>query len=172
MLGKVWSAATLGIDAVRIVIEVDVFSSGLPKFTIVGLPDTSVREAYSRVRAALYNCGFRLPSRSITVSLAPADVKKEGSSFDLPIAIGILQAAEVLAVEHIAGRVFVGELALDGMLAPVRGTLSVSADLADDATVRELILPASNAWEAAARPTLLLLRGTNSAAALVHPRAS
>jgi magnesium chelatase family protein len=149
MLGKVWSAATLGIDAVRIVIEVDVFL-GLPKCTIVGLPDASVREAYSRVRSALYNCGFRFPPSHIVVSLSPADVKKEGSAFDLPIAIGILQAAEVLRAEHIAGRVFVGELALDGMLSPVRGTLSVSADLAGDSSVRELIVPEANAGEAAA----------------------
>src|SRR5438309_2054293 len=95
MLAKVWSAATLGIEAVRIVIEVDVVL-GNPRFTIVGLPDLAVREAWARVRAALYNCGYRLPPRDVTVSLSPADVKKEGSSFDLPIAIGILQAAEVL----------------------------------------------------------------------------
>src|ERR1700738_3902599 len=125
MLGKVWSAATLGIDAVRIVIEVHA-SFGLPKFTLVGLPDPAVREAYARVFAALYNCGFRFRQHRITVSLSPADVKKEGSSFDLPIALGILQSADLISDEHLAGRVFVGELQLDGTLAPVRGTLSVS----------------------------------------------
>src|SRR5258708_3450439 len=167
MLGKVWSAATLGIDAVRIVIEVDVFT-GLPKCTIVGLPDASVREAYSRVRSALYNCGFRFPPSHIVVSLSPADVKKEGSAFDLPIAIGILQAAEVLRAEHIAGRVFVGELALDGMLSPVRGTLSVSADLAGDTTVRELIVPEANAGEAAAVQSVRVVGAPNLPQLVAH----
>ncbi len=167
MLGKVWSAATLGIDAVRIVIEVDVFL-GLPKCTIVGLPDASVREAYSRVRSALYNCGFRFPPSHIVVSLSPADVKKEGSAFDLPIAIGILQAAEVLRAEHIAGRVFVGELALDGMLSPVRGTLSVSADLAGDTTVRELIVPEANAGEAAAVQSVCVVGARNLPQLVAH----
>ncbi|HKB80913.1 MAG TPA: magnesium chelatase domain-containing protein, partial [Thermoanaerobaculia bacterium] len=90
MLSKVWSAATLGIDAVRITIEVDAAQSEQPGFTLVGLPDAAVREAYSRVRSALHNCGFWLPPRRITVNLSPADVKKEGSAFDLPIALGIL----------------------------------------------------------------------------------
>src|SRR5205085_3351412 len=112
MHSKVWSAATLGIDAVRITIEVDAAQASKPGFTLVGLPDAAVREAYSRVRAALYNCGFHLPARSITVNLSPADVKKEGSAFDLPIAIGILHAAEFLQDEDISGRVFVGELSL------------------------------------------------------------
>src|SRR5437764_13239833 len=95
MLAKVWSAATLGIDAVRITVEVDAVT-GLPGFTLVGLPDLAVREAYSRVRSALHNCGFWMPARRITVNLSPADVKKEGSSFDLPIALGILYAMELL----------------------------------------------------------------------------
>jgi magnesium chelatase family protein len=150
MLSKVWSAATLGIDAVRIVIEVDAGGPGMPGFTLVGLPDAAVREAYSRVRSALQNCGFFLPARHITVNLSPADVKKEGSGFDLPIAIGILHAADFLRDEQTAGRVFVGELSLDGSIAPVRGTLSVSAALARDPTVRELVVSAANANEAAA----------------------
>src|SRR5258706_2594490 len=149
MLGKVWSAATLGIEAVRIVVEVDA-NYGQPKFTLVGLPDLSIREAYARVFAALYHSGFGFRKHRITVSLSPADVKKEGSAFDLPIAIGILQAEELLDGEVLAGRVFVGELSMDGTLVPVRGTLSVSADLAGDASVKELIVPAENAKEAAA----------------------
>jgi len=122
MLAKVWSAATLGIDAVRIVIEVDGGHgySQQPGFTLVGLPDAAVREAYSRVRSALHNCGMYLPQRHITVNLSPADVRKAGSGFDLPIAIGILRALDFLADEHVAGRVFVGELSLDGTLTPVR----------------------------------------------------
>src|SRR5512141_511767 len=93
MLSKVLSAATFGIDAVRITVEVD-SGGGLPGFTMVGLPDAAVREAYSRVRSALANCGLRYPARNITVNLSPADVRKEGSGFDLPIAIGLLHAAD------------------------------------------------------------------------------
>jgi len=150
MLSKVWSAATLGIDAVRIVIEVDARNAGQPGFTLVGLPDPAVRESYSRVRSALANCGLALPSRHITVNLSPADVRKEGSGFDLPIAIGMLHALEFLRDDDVAGRVFVGELSLDGTLTPARGTLSVSAAVANDGAVRELIVPAANANEAAA----------------------
>ncbi len=150
MLSKVWSAATCGIDAVRIIIEVDARMAHQPGFTLVGLPDAAVREAYSRVRSALANCGFYLPTRHITVNLSPADVRKAGSGFDLPIAIGMLHALEMLEDEYVKGRVFAGELSLDGALTPIRGTLSISAALAGDAEVRELILPAANANEAAA----------------------
>jgi magnesium chelatase family protein len=167
MLAKVWSAATLGIDAVRIVVEVDA-GNGQPKFEMVGLPDAAVREAYCRVRAALHNCGFWMPQRYITINLSPADVKKEGSSFDLPMAIGILHAAEVLADEHIAGRVFVGELSLDGTLAPVRGTLSISAALAGDESVRELVVPEANANEAAAVRSLRVVGARNLPLLVAH----
>src|SRR5688572_28652618 len=150
MLSKVWSAATLGIEAVRIVIEVDARVAQQPGYTLVGLPDPVVRESYSRVRSALANCGFYPPTRHITVNLSPADVRKEGSGFDLPIAIGMLHALEELRGEDVAGRVFVGELSLDGTLTPVRGALSISAALAADKDIRELIVPALNANEAAA----------------------
>lgn len=150
MLSKVWSAATLGIDAVRIVIEVDARKAQQPGFTMVGLADLAVRESYSRIHSALIHCGLFVPRRYITVNLSPADVRKEGSAFDLPIAIGILRALEVLDESDVAGRVFVGELSLDGALTAVRGTLSISAALAGDASVRELIVPAPNANEAAA----------------------
>src|SRR5436305_6675758 len=156
MLAKVWSAATLGIDAVRITVEVDAVKYGQPKFIMVGLPDLAVREASSRVRSALYNCGFRWPSRRITVNLSPADVKKEGSAFDLPIALGVLLAMELLAVADTRGRVFVGELSLDGAIAPVRGALSIAAAVARE-NVRELIVPAANANEAAAMRSLRVI---------------
>jgi magnesium chelatase family protein len=149
MLSKVLSAATFGIDAVPIIIEVD-SGTGLPSFTMVGLPDTAVREAYSRVRSALANCGFRYPQSNITVNLSPADVKKEGSSFDLPIAVGLLQTSDYLRPEQVAGRVFVGELSLDGTLTPVRGALSISSAFRRDKSVREVIVPEANANEAAA----------------------
>ncbi len=150
MLSKVLSAATFGIDAFRITVEVHSSESGLPHFTLVGLPDTAVRESYSRIRAALSNCGFGGMRESLTVNLSPADVRKEGSGFDLPIALAILHTSRVLGDEHVSGRVFVGELSLDGTLAPVRGTLSISAAFAGDRTVREIIVPAGNAPEAAA----------------------
>ena len=170
MLSKVWSAATLGIDAVRIIIEVDARTGSQPGFTMVGLPDPAVREAYSRVRSALANCGLYLPARCITVNLSPANVRKEGSGFDLPIAIGILHACEQLREEHVAGRVFVGELSLDGALTPVRGTLSVSAALAGDTSTRELIVPAANANEAAAVPRLDVIGASHLLALLRHLR--
>ena len=169
MLSKVWSAATLGIDAVRIIIEVDA-RLGQPHFTLVGLPDTAVREAYSRVTTALQNCGYWLPTRQITVNLSPADVKKEGSGFDLPIAIGILHAMEFLGDEQIAGRVFAGELSLDGAIAPVRGTLSISAAVARDAGVRELVVPSANANEAAAVRSVRVIGAQHLAALLRHLR--
>src|SRR3954464_3267021 len=116
MLSKVWSAATLGIDAVRIVVEVDARIAEQPGFTLAGLPDAPPPQAYPRVRSALRHCGYWLPQRHFTVNLSPADVKKEGSAFDLPIAIGILVVAEFLPPEAVAGRGFVGGLLPDGRL--------------------------------------------------------
>lgn len=172
MLAKVWSAATLGIDAVRIVIEVDAGGyAAQPAFVLVGLPDAAVRESYSRVRSALANCGLYLPPRHITVNLSPADVRKEGSAFDLPIAVGILRALDFLTDEHIAGRVFVGELSLDGTLMPVRGALSISAAIAGDESIRELILPAANANEAAAVQRTHVIGALHLPALLAHLRA-
>jgi magnesium chelatase family protein len=172
MLAKVWSAATLGIDAVRIIIEVDGGHgwTAQPGFTLVGLPDAAVRESYSRVRSALHNCGLYLPPRHITVNLSPADVRKEGSGFDLPIAIGILHALEFLRDDHVAGRVFVGELSLDGTLTPVRGALSISAAFVDDHSIRELIVPAANANEAAAVKTTCVIGAPHLPALLAHLR--
>ncbi len=170
MLSKVWSAATCGIDAVRIVIEVDARMAHQPGFTLVGLPDTVVREAYSRVRSALANCGFSLPTRHITVNLSPADVRKEGSAFDLPIAIGMLRAIEVLEKKHVEGRVFAGELSLDGTLTPIRGTLSIAAALADDDSICELIVPSANANEAAAARRMRVVGVPHLLALLRHLR--
>ena len=170
MLSKVWSAATLGIDAVRITIEVDAAQSKSPGFTLVGLPDAAVREAYSRVRSALHNCGFWLPPRYITVNLSPADVKKEGSGFDLPIALGILNACELLHEGELKGRVFVGELSLDGSVSPVRGALSISAALAGDDSLRELVVPVANANEAAAVQSVRVIGAPTLPTLLAHLR--
>jgi magnesium chelatase family protein len=168
MLAKVWSAATLGIDAVRITVEVDAVEQGQPSCTMVGLPDLAVREAYSRVRSALYNCGFWIPLRRITINLSPADVKKEGSAFDLPIALGILYAMELLGADDISGRVFVGELSLDGSIAPVRGALSIAAAVARESAVRELVVPAANANEAAAVRSLRVIGVAHLPALVKH----
>jgi magnesium chelatase family protein len=171
MLAKVWSAATLGIDAVRIVIEVDGGGySHQPGFTLVGLPDAAVRESYSRVRSALQNCGLYLPPRHITVNLSPADVRKEGSGFDLPIALGILAAVDLLEPRCLDGRVFVGELSLDGALTAVRGTLSISAALAGDRSISELVVPAANANEAAAVHVMRVIGGAHLIPLLAHLR--
>lgn len=168
MLSKVWGAATFGIDAIRIVVEVDARPAQQPGFTMVGLPDPAVREAYSRVRSALANNGQYYSSRYITVNLAPADVRKEGSGYDLPIAVGILHALEILKREHVAGRVFVGELSLDGTLTPVRGTLAISAALAGNSQIRELIVPLANANEAAAVQTMRVIGVPHLPALLEH----
>jgi magnesium chelatase family protein len=170
MLAKVWSAATLGIDAVRIVIEVSEAYAQQPGFTLVGLPDAAVREALARVPSALHNCGFYIPQRHITVNLSPADVKKEGPGFDLPIALGILTALQILREGEVAGRLFVGELSLDGALTPVRGALSISAAMAGDASVRELIVPIANANEAAAVRGVRVIGATSILSLLEHLR--
>lgn len=170
MLSKVWSAATLGIDAVRIVIEVDARQAHQPGFTLVGLPDAAVRESYSRVHSALVNCGFYPPQLHVTVNLSPAGVRKEGSGYDLPIAIGMLHAFELLSEKDVAGRVFVGELSLDGTLTPVRGTLSISAALATENGIRELIVPSANANEAAAVHRMRVVGAPHLPALLRHLR--
>src|SRR5512143_3665212 len=123
MLAKVQSAAVLGVDAHPVEVEVDVTSRGLPFFSTVGLPDAAVKESKERVRAALKNTGFDFPLKQVVVNLAPADIKKEGSAYDLPIAIGMLIAEGVLEQEHAAGWMIVGELALDGRIKSVRGSL-------------------------------------------------
>src|SRR5437868_5456633 len=126
MLARVSSAAVIGIQAAPIHVEVDV-ALGLPGCHIVGLPDAGIREGRVRIRGALDNSGFKLPPRRITVNLAPADLRKDGAAYDVPIAVGMLCAAGVVAPEALADTLFVGELALDGTLRPVLGGSDVSA---------------------------------------------
>lgn len=148
MLSKILSASVVGIDAHPVDVEVDIASRGLPHFSMVGLPDTAVKESKDRVRAALKNIGFNFPLKQITVNLAPADLKKEGSCFDLPIAIGIITAEGVLEQNVIQGYLFTGELSLDGRIKPVRGALSM-AITAKNLGLKGIILPEENASEAA-----------------------
>ncbi|MCM8794681.1 MAG: YifB family Mg chelatase-like AAA ATPase [Candidatus Omnitrophica bacterium] len=144
MLAKVHSAAIVGLSAVPVTVEVDV-SDGLPNISIVGLPDATVKESKERIRAAIRNTQSAWPQSRITVNLAPADVRKEGSAFDLPIALGLLAASKQLDPECFSDAVFLGELALDGSLRAVPGALSVAVKMKD----KRLFLPAANAAEAA-----------------------
>src|SRR5215467_3726851 len=147
MLARLRTAAVFGVDACQVDVEVDV-SFGMPRFTMVGLPDASVRESRDRVRSAIRNSGFAFPSHRITVNLAPADVRKAGAAFDLPIALGIL-AAEGIVEQRAAGDLLLlGELSLDGSIHPARGVLPIAA-AARRAGISALLLPAANASEAA-----------------------
>jgi len=152
MLFKTVSAAVFGIDAYAVDVEVDLTPRGgdslTPVFTMVGLPDAAVRESRERIRAAINNCNFFFPIHRVTVNLAPADVKKEGSSFDLPIAIGILGANGDLKREELSDTLIVGELSLDGRVRPIKGALPVGV-AARAHGVKRLIVPEENAHEAA-----------------------
>jgi magnesium chelatase family protein len=148
MLSKILSATLLGIDAYTVEVEVDIASKGLPHFSTVGLPDAAVKESKDRVRAALKNTGFNFPLKQITINLAPADIKKEGSAFDLPIAIGITVAEGIIEPAAVEGYMLSGELSLDGRIKPVKGALSMALRARDD-KIKALILPKENAKEAA-----------------------
>ncbi|GJL55782.1 MAG: ATP-dependent protease [Nitrospirales bacterium] len=145
MLAKVLSAGLWGLEAHLIEVEVDI-GGGLPQFSIVGLPDTTVRESRDRVRAALKNTGFKFPPKKITVNLAPAGIKKEGAGLELGIAIAMLVAEGILSAETVEPFVFVGELSLDGRIKPVSGALSIGMVCRK---AHPLLLPIENAAEAA-----------------------
>jgi magnesium chelatase family protein len=146
VLARVRSAAVVGLEASIVEVEVDV-SPGIPTFAIVGLPDAGVREARERVRAAVRNSGYEMPVRRIIVNLAPADTRKEGSAFDLPIALGILTATRQIPPDPLGGLVAVGELSLDGTLRAVPGVLSIALALRSQGG-RGLLVPEANAGEA------------------------
>ena len=147
MLAKVNSAAIYGIDALRVEVEIDL-ASGLPQLSTVGLPEGAVKESKDRIRAAVKNCGYNFPAKRITINLAPADIKKEGSAYDLPMAIGILSAEGLIEKKLLVDYLLIGELSLDGSIKPVRGALPV-AMAAKREKYRGLILPTANASEAA-----------------------
>src|SRR5687768_3355311 len=176
MLAAVRSAAVLGIDAYDVLVEVDV-ARGLPGWTIVGLPAGAVKESRERVSAALANSGFDVPSKRVTINLAPGDTRKEGTSFDLPIALGFLAATGQVDSDSLAAVVAVGELGLDGTLRPVRGVLSVARRLAGASAGRKptsaavtLILPPPNVTEASLVSRLRLAAPTTLAEAVSQLR--
>jgi magnesium chelatase family protein len=147
MLALVHSATVFGVEAADVFVEVDV-APGLPSFTTVGLPDSTVRESRDRVRAAIRNAGLEFPVDRITINLAPAELRKEGAAFDLPIALGILSATGVVKPGLIEDSIAVGELSLDGHIRPVRGVLPVALHCRRRGVPR-LLVPAGNAAEAA-----------------------
>src|SRR2546421_11501857 len=150
MFAKVSSLALVGMQARAVEVEVQI-ESGLPDFQIVGLPSTGVRESRQRIRAAVINSELQWPLAKITANLAPGDLRKDGSLLDLPLAIAVLAAAERLDAAAVSGHLFVGELALDGALRPIRGAVA-AALLAREFGVRTLVLPGENASEAALVP--------------------
>ena len=148
MLARIHSAAIAGIDAIPCEVEVDVASGGFERSTIVGLPDVAVRESIDRVRSAIVNSGYTYPRTASVINLAPADTKKEGPSFDLPIAVGMLFGQGALQSDRLEQTVVIGELALDGRVRSVRGALA-TAIMAQQKGFKMLVLPADNAAEAA-----------------------
>lgn len=147
MLAKVLSSAIIGIDAYIVEVEVDI-SQGLPSFSTVGLPEGAVRESKERVKASIKNSGYRFPADRITVNLAPADIKKEGSAFDLPMALGILAATGLVSMASYDRYLVLGELSLDGLIRPIKGALPI-AIMAKEMDLKGVFLPVENASEAA-----------------------
>ena len=147
MFVRTFAGAVAGIDAVAVTVEVNIAGGGLGMY-LVGLPDNAVKESEQRIRAAFENSGERMSGKKVVVSLAPADLRKEGSGFDLPIAVGILAAMGRIDAEAVDGTMFIGELSLDGSLKPVRGVLPVAVRARSEG-LRRVVLPAENAAEAA-----------------------
>ncbi len=146
MFSKVYSSATYGIDAFIVGVETH-SEKNLPNFTIVGLPDNAVKESRERVTAAIKNCDYKFPLKKITVNLAPADIKKEGSAFDLSIAVGLLAADKMVDEKYLDSSILLGELSLDGSLRPIRGALSIAVE-AREKGFKRIILPLESAAEA------------------------
>jgi magnesium chelatase family protein len=146
MLVKTYGSAVYGVDAITITVEVNI-SAGI-NFHLVGLPDSAVKESQQRIDAALSNNGFKLPGKKITINMAPADIRKEGSAYDLPLALGILAASTQVSAPHLENYLIMGELSLDGGLQPIRGALPMAIKARDDG-FKAFILPVQNAREAA-----------------------
>lgn len=163
---RVWTAALVGVQGALVEVEVRI-SSQLPRVDVVGLPEAAVRESVSRIRGALAAGGFDFPDRRITINLAPAELRKNGAGLDLPIAIGILAASDVLPTQAIEGRAFLGELALDGRLRSTRGTLAAVLAIRD-AGVREVFVPRASVERAQQAPRVEVLGAESLAAVVSH----
>ena len=159
MVSKVITSTVIGLDAYKIEVEVDILNS-LPAMSIVGLPDTAVSEARERVKSAIKNSGYLFPNKKIVVNLAPADIKKEGTNYDLPIAIGILAQDGVLDCEKFKDYVFVGELSLDGSLRPINGILPIVSGL-KNLGISKIVVPKENSMEAALIPEIEIYPAEN-----------
>lgn len=168
LYAKLYSAAVAGIDGYIVEVEVDI-SSGLPQFDIVGLPDSAVRESRDRVRAAIKNSAGQFPMQRITTNLAPADIKKEGSGFDLAISLGILLASEQLETEHLQQTLLIGELSLEGVLRPLNGILPMVME-AKARGFTSVMLPEANAEEALLVDGLDIFPVRNLQQAITHLR--
>jgi len=147
MLARVWSASLLGIEAIQVGVEVDI-AGGLPGIIVVGLPDTAIQESKERVKAAVKNSGYAFPMKKIVINLTPADLRKEGPSFDLPISVGILAASEQVDPNLLGDYLFLGELSLDGSLRAIAGVLPIAATAAKMG-IKGMVVPKENAQEAA-----------------------
>ncbi len=165
MLAKVNSACVVGMDAYQVDVEVDL-ANGLPCFSVVGMPDTAIRESRDRIRSAIKNSGFLFPTGRITVNLSPADVKKEGVGFDLPIALGILAANRTIDQDEINDFIFCGELSLNGRLKPFRGALPIAIALKNK--FRTFIFPSPNAGEISTIDEIDPYGGTSLSAIIDH----
>ena len=167
MLAKVMSCAIVGLDAATVDVEVDVIRGG-PAFNLVGLPDAAVRESRDRVHSAIKNSGFSFPAnKRITVNLAPADLRKEGPAYDLPIAVGVLAASQQVWPDKLEGGMFIGELSLDGTTRHTKGILSMTA-LARQLGFSRVFVPAEDAGEAALLPDLEVIPVANLAQLVGH----
>ncbi|OGK63105.1 magnesium chelatase [Candidatus Roizmanbacteria bacterium RIFOXYB2_FULL_38_10] len=167
MLAKILSGTTIGLDGVLIEVEVDVASRGFPTFNLVGLPNKAVEEAKDRVRTAIINTSFEMPDSRITVNLAPADIPKEGASFDLPIAVGILAASGMIKKDILKDSLFIGELSLEGKIREVSGIISIAA-MAQKQGITHLFVPALNAKEAAIMDNLTVFPLKNIEDLVLH----
>ncbi len=167
MLTKIYSGTVIGLNGVLIDVEVDVAGRGFPTFTIVGLPNKSIDEAKDRVRTAVVNALYEMPDSRITVNLAPADIPKVGSGFDLPIAVGILAASGILSTDHLSDSLFVGELSLEGKVRAVPGILPIAL-MAREKKIKHVFVPIENAEEAAIIDTLIIYPVSNIADLILH----
>jgi len=167
MLARIFSGTTIGLDGVIIEIEVDIANKGFPTFNLVGLPNKAIDESKDRVRTAISNAGFDMPDSRLTVNLAPADIPKEGSSFDLPIALGILTAAGMIDKKNIEHSFFIGELSLDGTIRGVPGVLPLAL-LAREKKIKTMYVPIQNSLEASAVEGIVIIPVYNLQDLILH----